>query len=167
MLTFGGAFSNHILATAVAGELTGFKTIGIIRGDELGNNLEKTLASNFTLRHASKHGMQFKFVSREIYRNKTSSEFTEILQKEYGDFDSNAHIVAQFIKSVLEAVNKQKLKVPITIVAQLMIVLKLTRTVNDGEKEIMYKEDTHQDISGYNELLKYQMQQLERNNNGK
>ena len=47
-----------------------------------------------------------------------------------------------------------------------MIVLKLTRTVNDGEKEIMYKEDTHQDISGYNELLKYQMQQLERNNNG-
>ena len=88
-------------------------------------------------------------------------------QKEYGDFGSNAHIVAQFIKSVLEAVNKQKLKVPITIVAQLMIVLKLTRTVNDGEKEIMYKEDTHQDISGYNELLKYQMQQLERNNNGK
>lgn len=88
-------------------------------------------------------------------------------QKEYGDFDSNAHIVAQFIKSVLEAVNKQKLKVPITIVAQLMIVLKLTRTVNDGEKEIMYKEDTHTDISGYNELLKYQMQQLERNNNGK
>ena len=88
-------------------------------------------------------------------------------QKEYGDFDSNAHMVAQFIKSVLEAVNKQKLKVPITIVAQLMIVLKLTRTVNDGEKEIMYKEDTHQDISGYNELLKYQMQQLERNNNGK
>ena len=88
-------------------------------------------------------------------------------QKEYGDFDSNAHIVAQFIKSVLEAVNKQKLKVPITIVAQLMIVLKLTRTVNDGEKEIMYKEDTHLDISGYNELLKYQMQQLERNNNGK
>ena len=88
-------------------------------------------------------------------------------QKEYGDFDSNAHIVAQFIKSVLEAVNKQKLKVPIPIVAQLMIVLKLTRTVNDGEKEIMYKEDTHQDISGYNELLKYQMQQLERNDNGK
>lgn len=88
-------------------------------------------------------------------------------QKEYGDFDSNAHIVAQFIKSVLETVNKQKLKVPITIVAQLMIVLKLTRTVNDGEKEIMYKEDTHLDISGYNELLKYQMQQLERDSNGK
>ena len=86
LLTFGGAFSNHILATAVAGELTGFKTIGIIRGDELGNNIEKTLATNSTLRNASERGMQFEFVTRETYRNKTSIEFTEILQKKYGDF---------------------------------------------------------------------------------
>ena len=88
LLTFGGAFSNHILATAVAGELTGFKTIGIIRGDELGNNIEKTLASNSTLRNASEHGMQFEFVSRETYRNKTSIEFTKMIQKKYGDFYS-------------------------------------------------------------------------------
>ena len=86
LLTFGGAFSNHILATAIAGKSTGFKTIGIIRGDELGVDLEKTFASNWTLRNASKHGMQFDFVSRETYRNKTSIEFTEILQKKYGDF---------------------------------------------------------------------------------
>ena len=98
---------------------------------------------------------------------KLTKELLKRKQKEYGDFESNAYIIAKFIKSVLEVVNKQKLKVPITIVPQLMIVLKLTRTVNDGEKEIMYKEDTHQDISGYNELLKYQMQQLERNDNGK
>ena len=91
---------------------------------------------------------------------KLTKELLRRKQKEYGDFDSNAYIIANFIKSVLEVVNKKKLKVPITIVPQLMIVLKLTRTVNDGEKEIMYKEDTHQDISGYNELLKYQMQQL-------
>ena len=86
LLTFGGAFSNHILATAIAGKSNGFKTIGIIRGDELGVDLEKTFASNSTLRNASKHGMQFDFVSRETYRNKTSIEFTEILQKKYGDF---------------------------------------------------------------------------------
>ena len=54
VLTFGGAFSNHIVATAVAGNLNGFKTIGIIRGDELANNLEKTLANNSTLREAYK-----------------------------------------------------------------------------------------------------------------
>ena len=86
LLTFGGAFSNHILATAIAGKSTGIKTIGMIRGDELGVDLEKTFASNSTLRNASKHGMQFDFVSRETYRNKTSIEFTEILQKKYGDF---------------------------------------------------------------------------------
>jgi 1-aminocyclopropane-1-carboxylate deaminase len=86
LLTFGGAFSNHILATAIAGKSTGFKTIGIIRGDELGVDLEKTLTSNSTLRNASKHGMQFDFVSRETYRNKTSIEFTEKLQNKYGNF---------------------------------------------------------------------------------
>lgn len=86
LLTFGGAFSNHIAATAVAGKIAGFKTIGIIRGDELEKNLEATLAQNTTLRHASKNGMHFKFVSRETYRNKTSEEFITQLQKEFGDF---------------------------------------------------------------------------------
>ena len=86
LLTFGGAYSNHVAAVAYAGSICGLKTIGIIRGDELGVDLEKTFASNWTLRNASKHGMQFDFVSRETYRNKTSIEFTEILQKKYGDF---------------------------------------------------------------------------------
>jgi len=54
----------------------------------LGVDLEKTFASNSTLRNASKHGMQFDFVSRETYRNKTSIEFTKMLQKKYGDFYS-------------------------------------------------------------------------------
>ncbi len=86
LLTFGGAFSNHIVATAVAGNLIGFKTVGIIRGDELGKDLEKTLASNSTLREAHKNGMQFQFVSREAYRNKTSEEFINTLKREFGNF---------------------------------------------------------------------------------
>ncbi|CAM1360824.1 1-aminocyclopropane-1-carboxylate deaminase [Tenacibaculum soleae] len=86
LLTFGGAFSNHIVATAVAGSLSGFKTIGIIRGDELGNNFGKTIAENSTLREAYKNGMEFKFVSRSIYRDKTSEEFINDLRKEFGDF---------------------------------------------------------------------------------
>lgn len=45
LLTFGGAFSNHIAATAAAGKLCGFKTIGIIRGEELGVDLAQTLKS--------------------------------------------------------------------------------------------------------------------------
>ncbi|MGB0879144.1 MAG: 1-aminocyclopropane-1-carboxylate deaminase/D-cysteine desulfhydrase [Polaribacter sp.] len=86
LLTFGGAFSNHIVATAVAGNLNGFKTIGIIRGDEVGNNLEKTLKNNATLREAYKNGMRFFFVSRDVYRNKTNENFIHQLKEKFGDF---------------------------------------------------------------------------------
>lgn len=86
LLTFGGAFSNHIVATAVAGNLNGFKTIGIIRGNELANNLENTLANNATLREAHKNGMTFEFVSRIDYRNKLSTDFINQLKEKFGDF---------------------------------------------------------------------------------
>ena len=64
LLTFGGAYSNHIAATAAAGQATGFDTIGIIRGDELRAD------ANPTLRFASQCGMKLLFVSREEYRDK-------------------------------------------------------------------------------------------------
>lgn len=86
LLTFGGAFSNHIVATAVAGNLSGFKTIGVIRGDELGNNLQETLTNNSTLKKAHENGMYLHFVSREMYRNKTSKSFNNTLRKEFGNF---------------------------------------------------------------------------------
>ncbi|AZJ36815.1 1-aminocyclopropane-1-carboxylate deaminase/D-cysteine desulfhydrase [Tenacibaculum singaporense] len=86
LLTFGGAFSNHIAATAAAGKIAGFKTIGIIRGDELGKDVTKTLSQNETLRNAYENGMQFKFITREAYRNKTSEAFINQLKKEFGDF---------------------------------------------------------------------------------
>ena len=82
LLTFGGAFSNHIAAVASAGHIFGFKTIGIIRGDEL----EAVVNDNDTLRFAEKCGMQFKFISREYYRSKTQSDFIENLKTEFGDF---------------------------------------------------------------------------------
>ncbi len=82
LLTFGGAFSNHIAATAYAGREYGFKTIGIIRGDEL----ERKIEENPTLRFAQECGMQFKFVTREIYRHKTEAYFIENLRCEFGNF---------------------------------------------------------------------------------
>ncbi len=86
ILTFGGAYSNHILATAVAGQLEHFHTIGIIRGDELGKDISKTLKTNSTLRNAFKHGMKFEFISREDYRDKMSPHFLLSLAEKYGDF---------------------------------------------------------------------------------
>lgn len=82
LLTFGGAFSNHIAAVAFAGKEQGFKTIGIIRGDEL----ESKIQDNPTLKFAQECGMQFKFVSREDYRHKTEAVFIENLKQEFGDF---------------------------------------------------------------------------------
>ena len=82
LLTFGGAFSNHILAIAIAGKELGLKTIGIIRGNELENNFN----ANPTLSFAYSCGMQFKFVSRDVYREKTSEEFIKNLELEFGEF---------------------------------------------------------------------------------
>lgn len=86
LLTFGGAYSNHIAATAAAGKLNYFNTIGIIRGDEFANNLEQTLENNPTLKFASEHNMQFHFVSRSDYRNKTTLEFIKDLKEKFGNF---------------------------------------------------------------------------------
>ncbi|WP_158009619.1 1-aminocyclopropane-1-carboxylate deaminase/D-cysteine desulfhydrase [Tenacibaculum todarodis] len=86
LLTFGGAFSNHIVATAVAGKKSGFKTIGVIRGEELGLNIKETLKNNATLREAHENGMHFQFVPRDVYRQKTSFGFIEKLKNRWGDF---------------------------------------------------------------------------------
>jgi 1-aminocyclopropane-1-carboxylate deaminase len=82
LLTFGGAFSNHIAAAAFAGKEQGFKTIGIIRGDELRDKISE----NPTLQFAQECGMQFKFITREAYRHKTEYEFIENLKHEFGSF---------------------------------------------------------------------------------
>ena len=85
---------------------------------------------------------------------KMVKQMLEKKQKEYGSFDNNAYIMANFLQSALEIINGYKVKVPITIIPQLMIVLKLTRTIDDGSGKDVYKLDTHKDIAGYNDLLK-------------
>ena len=82
LLTFGGAFSNHIAATAYAGKINGFKTIGVIRGEEL----ETKYMSNPTLRFAYDCGMRFYFVTRTLYRQKTDADFKTHLKIKFGDF---------------------------------------------------------------------------------
>ncbi len=82
VLTFGGAFSNHIAAVAFVGKEQGFKTIGIIRGEELFDKTEE----NPTLKFAQKNGMKFEFVSREDYRLKSEISFLEKLKDKFGDF---------------------------------------------------------------------------------
>lgn len=86
LLSFGGAYSNHISALAYAGKKYDFQTIGVIRGEELGTVLEETLMNNQTLKFAHENGMRFKFVSRAQYRYKESAQFMADLRDEFGDF---------------------------------------------------------------------------------
>jgi 1-aminocyclopropane-1-carboxylate deaminase len=79
LLTFGGAYSNHIFATAAAGKELGLKTIGIIRGEE-------TLPLNHTLAFAESCGMKLHYVSREAYRKKSEPEFIKQLHTQFEIF---------------------------------------------------------------------------------
>jgi 1-aminocyclopropane-1-carboxylate deaminase len=80
LITFGGAYSNHIAATAYACQEAGIKSIGIIRGEELYDKVQ----ANPTLSFAKKCGMVFDFVSREVYQEKAKASFLLTLQNKYG-----------------------------------------------------------------------------------
>ncbi|MDC7995899.1 1-aminocyclopropane-1-carboxylate deaminase/D-cysteine desulfhydrase [Altibacter sp. HG106] len=81
LLTFGGAYSNHIAAAAAVGKRMNLPTIGIIRGDEL----ENSFLENPTLRFAHEQGMQLEFWSRNAFRRKDSTESIEGWKQQWGD----------------------------------------------------------------------------------
>jgi 1-aminocyclopropane-1-carboxylate deaminase/D-cysteine desulfhydrase-like pyridoxal-dependent ACC family enzyme len=78
LLTFGGAWSNHIYATAAAGKHFGFKTIGLIRG-------EKYQPLNPTLSFAEECGMQLHYLDRKQYRQKNDGHFKQKLIDRFGE----------------------------------------------------------------------------------
>ncbi|MDM1492080.1 1-aminocyclopropane-1-carboxylate deaminase/D-cysteine desulfhydrase [Acinetobacter indicus] len=81
VLTFGGAYSNHIAATAFAAHKFGFQSLGMIRGEELAQR-----PFNPTLATAQQFGMQLEFISRNAYRQKDQPDFLQRLQQQYPDF---------------------------------------------------------------------------------
>lgn len=86
LLTFGGAWSNHIYATAAAGRDLGLRTIGIIRGEELAKGEGRGAQYSATLEFARACGMHLEFVSRLDYEEKNTDEFKAWLQGKFGDF---------------------------------------------------------------------------------
>lgn len=81
LLTFGGAYSNHLLATAAAARELGFESVGIVRGEE-------TVPLNSTLSFARDFGMKLHYISRENYRRKNEAAFLQHLRRMFGDFYS-------------------------------------------------------------------------------
>jgi 1-aminocyclopropane-1-carboxylate deaminase/D-cysteine desulfhydrase-like pyridoxal-dependent ACC family enzyme len=77
ILTFGGAYSNHLVATAFACQAYGLKSIGIVRG-------ERPATISETLQHCYNYGMQLKFISRDEYDKKEEQYFINDLLTEFG-----------------------------------------------------------------------------------
>jgi len=104
LLTFGGAYSNHIAATAACANENSMKSIGVIRGDEL--NPE----SNPTLRFAARQGMEFKFVSREEFR--VLKKEPDIFNQEFQDYyilpeGGTNHLAIAGCEEVVEEINTE------------------------------------------------------------
>jgi 1-aminocyclopropane-1-carboxylate deaminase/D-cysteine desulfhydrase-like pyridoxal-dependent ACC family enzyme len=74
IVSFGGAYSNHLHALAFAGKQYNIKTIGIIRGE---------VVENETLNDSKKWGMEIHFMSRETYREKYENHFLKTVQEEF------------------------------------------------------------------------------------
>lgn len=108
LLTFGGAYSNHIAAVASAGQLFGFETIGIIRGEE-------HPVLNPTLRHAKAMSMELQYWNRSDYRQKKSPEALAQLKKSFGEFyllpEGGTNLLA--LKGVEELITELQTQLPI------------------------------------------------------
>lgn len=106
ILTFGGAYSNHIYATAAAAEECGLGSIGIIRGEE-------TFPLNTTLAFAKQRGMRIKYVGRSVYRDKYREEYIRQLYDEFGPIflipEGGSNLLA--VKGCAEFAEKELLKI--------------------------------------------------------
>ena len=80
ILTFGGAYSNHLLATAYAGKKENLKTIAYVRGQEL-----KNIKYNSTLQKCNDFGMEFVFISREDYRKRNELDYIKSIKTKFNE----------------------------------------------------------------------------------
>jgi len=119
VVTFGGAWSNHIVATARAAALCGMKSIGFIRGDELENQNHKWSAA---LKQAADDNMQFIFLNRQDYRQKICARavktvLQKLSEKPYYIPEGGSNTLA--IKGIIEIIDelKQQTSIPDYIVS--------------------------------------------------
>ncbi|TNF47347.1 MAG: pyridoxal-phosphate dependent enzyme [Bacteroidetes bacterium] len=122
VLTFGGAFSNHLLATASACKLAGLKSIGIVRGEELNVN------SNDTLSRCAELGMQLLFVTRDEYLLKEEKQYLEELQLKFPGF----YLVPEGGSNYLGMIGCQEILSEIEVSPDIIVVAAGTSTTAAG-----------------------------------
>ena len=102
ILTFGGAWSNHLAAVAAVSDKNS-EIIAVIRGEE-----PKILSD--TLRFCKEKGVRLHFVSREDYRRKNDPGFIEELRKKFGEFyllpeGGSNEMAVKGCKEILDLIN--------------------------------------------------------------
>lgn len=122
VVTFGGAFSNHLIATASACHKAGIKSVGIVRGNELNENSNETLRNCFNL------GMKLKFVSREEYRLRYDKMYHNELSYEF----ENQYIVPEGGANFYGMVGCQEILKEIEIEYDAVFVAQGTTTTSCG-----------------------------------
>lgn len=122
VLTFGGAFSNHLIATASACHKAGIQSVGIVRGDELNEN------SNETLRNCSQLGMRLKFVTREEYRLRYDKMYQNELCAEF----ENHYVVPEGGANFYGMIGCQEIIKEIDIHYDVLLVAQGTSTTSCG-----------------------------------
>ena len=101
IITFGGAYSNHIIATAYAAKELKLKSIGIIRGEE-SNQLSHTLVL------AKEYGMNLIFISRSEYSQKDDEDFiNDLCMNEYKNIENDLCIIRELMNELFETIITQ------------------------------------------------------------
>lgn len=77
VLTFGGGYSNHLIATAAAARFSGLKSIGMVRGDYSGKHKTRTL------KDCEDYGMEIHYLNRDLYRQKSEPEFLKSISDKF------------------------------------------------------------------------------------
>lgn len=106
LLTFGGAFSNHLYATAAAGKYSGFQTIGIVRGEDPGEK------KSSTLKFCEEQGMILHYVSREGYKLRNSKDYIDQLKQKFADIfiipeGGTSEFALKGVEEMADEVNQQ------------------------------------------------------------
>jgi 1-aminocyclopropane-1-carboxylate deaminase len=122
VLTFGGAYSNHLVATAAACSIAGFRSIGIVRGDELNSQ------SNETLRRCADLGMELHFVSRTEYDLRNEKSYIEDLNYRF----PNQYIIPEGGANYLGMIGCQEIMNEFNEEFEVIVVAQGTTTTSSG-----------------------------------
>ncbi|WP_236047559.1 1-aminocyclopropane-1-carboxylate deaminase/D-cysteine desulfhydrase [Streptacidiphilus fuscans] len=150
LLTFGGAYSNHLRATAAAGREAGLRTVGIVRGDELRDRELNEL--NPVLRAAADDGMELDFISRSAWRSRMEPDSLREWERRHGralvvpEGGSNAAGVRGCV-SLGEELATADVQVAACAVGTGGMLAGLAAGLSDGQRAVGFAALTHADLA--------------------